>query len=63
MEYSPLRVIFAQSHARAKAMLRSYHGRAAYTRLDTMADLERRLVRKLGTSTELASRHLVANKQ
>lgn len=34
----------------AIAMLRSHHDRSGYTRLDNMVDLERRLVRKLGTS-------------
>ena len=34
----------------AIAMLRFHHDRSGYTRLDNMVDLERRLVRKLGTS-------------
>ena len=31
-------------------MLRSHYGRVDYLRLDSMANLEQRLVRKLGTS-------------
>jgi hypothetical protein len=42
----------------AIAMLRSHHDRSGYTRLDNMVDLERRLVRKLGTSDHPSDPHV-----
>lgn len=50
---APLRVVSDRSHEDATVMLRSHYGRVDYMRLDSMANLEQRLVRKLGTSKRL----------
>jgi hypothetical protein len=41
-------LFLAEKQVLVEAMLRFPHSRAGYTRLDTMPELERRLVRKLG---------------
>jgi hypothetical protein len=55
VESTPLRAIHERRPNRMDVMLRLYHGRSGYSRIDDMSDLERRLVRKLGTSRELGT--------